>query len=136
MIDHERMRKHLRSLRALRKLAFTQDTYDDDEDRQWYSRFGSGLQHEDYNDQSGAASFMERHKARIIQHTTHYIQQLPQLEWLFMGLLYMVVERNPPTGEKVVKADRVDTWHNIDEDEMIDHTKMEKIFGTGGSGSY
>ncbi|KAI4192978.1 MAG: hypothetical protein LQ350_008519 [Teloschistes chrysophthalmus] len=136
LIDHGRMREYLRSLRALRKLAFTQDAYDDDEDHEWYGRFGSGLLHEYHEDQSGAASFMEKHKVRMIQHTAQYVQQLPQLEWLFMGMLYMVVEKNPQTGEKVAKANRVDTWHDYDENEMIDHTKMEQIFGTGGNGLY
>ncbi|KAL8778700.1 MAG: hypothetical protein Q9213_007287 [Squamulea squamosa] len=110
-VDHFLLRENLQRLTALRRLAISRDTYPSGPGKgpegyyldKWAPPTHA-REHEFDIDQRSE----EQHRDRMVRNTSHYVELMPQLEWLYLGQIIMAVEDGGKGdegkgGEKMVK---------------------------------
>ncbi|KAL8951302.1 MAG: hypothetical protein Q9222_002724 [Ikaeria aurantiellina] len=109
LINHEDLRFYLVSLRRLKKLAITKDTYliaPEIPDGDYY-------EYESYRDAAGLDDgyteevYKQDHQERMLREATRYIKEMPALNWLHFGQLSMPVESCVISGRKIIKPQRL-----------------------------
>ena len=99
LIDHNTLRRHLRTLPLLGKLAFSRDSYIRD-----ISGIGPDLYYSQWEfTQNPKKQWEPRHRRRMLKEAKKYVRLMPQLEWMYLGQLPMVVETNTMTSSKFVR---------------------------------
>ena len=103
-INHDSLRRYLRTLPLLEKLAFSRDSYSSDV---------FGIETELYYTQWDSQRWEPRHRRRIVDQAKKYVKVMPQLKWIYFGQLPMDVETSEKTGSRFVRLlseERDDCW--------------------------
>lgn len=126
LIDHQVMRKYLSTLPLLKKLAFSRDSYMIGimESCTRYYVDGWRCMEDVTNEQFARETFEEDHRHRILREADSYLEDMPQLEWLYFGQIPMAVEQCLERNRRVAKplvTERDDCW-----------TLLREMFGWKG----
>ena len=126
-IEHDLLRKHLRNLPSLKRLAFRRDSYDNgcaqssSLERYYEDKYGPEYSFEqlvgamDLNsafNERADKEFEEWHKERMLGQVEKYAEVLPKLEWAYFGQMPMGIARDEDGG-MVVEAlygERDECW--------------------------
>ena len=126
LIDHQVMRKHLRNLPMLETVAFSRDSYSNGfttNCERYYVDGWRSLQ-DMLNENHTKETFEEEHRQWILQVAASYVEEMPQLKWLYFGQIPMAVEHCPESKRKIVRHlsnERDDCW-----------TLLREMFGWKG----
>lgn len=126
LIDHQIMRKYLRNLPMLGKIAFSRDSYSNGFTASCERYYVNGWRRfGDIRDENHAKeSFEEDHRQRIVQVADGYVEEMPQLKWLYFGQIPMAVEHCSESKRKTARPltnERDDCW-----------TLLREMFGWKG----
>ena len=108
LINHNSMRRYLRKLFSLQKIAFTRDTYLTE--MPW--SVGNSYYVDRYVRDEGDVSDLDsqhriwelRHRKRMLGEANEYARVLPKLKWLYCGQLVMGIEEVSEAGEREAVA--------------------------------
>ncbi|MCJ1461963.1 hypothetical protein MMC07_000563 [Pseudocyphellaria aurata] len=126
-IKHQEMRKYLKELRHLKKLAFSRDSY---EGRQGFENdyYRSkrpiyrvtledlpGLDEADPDKQTDII-WERQHRRRILAEADDYVRVLPRLEWMYFGKIRMAVvnTRECQGRHAVALSQEIDDWYQLE----------------------
>ncbi|KAI4185013.1 MAG: hypothetical protein L6R41_004385 [Letrouitia leprolyta] len=82
IIDHKALQRHLSNLQRLRKLMFRHDRYDT-------STPHGGDRYHDIDD---CIQIEEKRRHLLLGHATEYVKLLPNLDWIHLGGLSMIIK--------------------------------------------
>ena len=118
LIDHDCLRRYLRTLPFLERLAFSRDSYNFEDSRLGVDSYYSQA---DILETDDSDKWERRHRRRMVKKARKYASVMPQLEWIYLGQIPMSVEKGDQTGPKRVRVlceSRDDLW-----------TFLRKMFG-------
>ena len=117
LINHNALRRHLRTLPLLKKIAFSRDTYNYS-GISWLSTesYYTGVEHLGKGGES-------RHRRRILKLANKYVSAMSKLEWIFFGKIPMAVEIKKLHGKRRAVA--------LSEERDSCYTLLRSIFGGG-----
>ena len=126
LIDHGIMRRYLRHLPFLKKIAFSRDSYSNGFTETCESYYVDGLRSiEDLrNTNHTKEKFEEDHRQSILREADDYLEEMPQLEWLYFGQIPMDVEHSLDRGRRIARplaTERDSCW-----------TLLQEMFGWKG----
>ena len=125
LIDHQTMRRYLRDLPLLKKIAFSRDSYSNGitETCERYYVDGWRSIEDVMNSNHTKEIFEEDHRQSILREADGYLEEMPQLEWLYFGQIPMNVEQSLETGRvaKPLATQRDGCW-----------TLLQEMFGWKG----
>lgn len=106
-INQKSMKRHLRNLASLKKLAFSRDSYKTEfssRSIEYYydDKFFAEADPEDRNERNSV--WERKHRTRMLTEANAYVQRLPQLEWIYFGQIPMGFTEPTGTQGKVVVA--------------------------------
>ena len=106
LIDHQVMRTYLRNLPLLKLLAFSRDSYSNGLTASSERYYVDGIRRlEDVlNENHTPEMFEEEHRQYILQMADAYIEEMPNLEWLYFGQIPMAVEQCLEEKKNVARA--------------------------------
>ena len=105
LIDHQSMRRYLRDLPLLKKIAFSRDSYSNGITETCERYYLDGLRSiEDVmNSNHTREIFEEDHRQSILREADDYLEEMPQLEWLYFGQIPMNVEQSLERGRRIAR---------------------------------
>ncbi|KAM0800361.1 hypothetical protein BDR22DRAFT_805996 [Usnea florida] len=126
LIDHGIMRRYLRHLPFLKKIAFSRDSYSNGFTETCERYYVDGLRSiEDFeNGNHTRENFEEDHRQSILREADDYLEEKPQLEWLYFGQIPMDVEHSLDRGRRIARplaTERDSCW-----------TLLQEMFGWKG----
>ena len=126
LIDHGIMRRYLRHLPLLKKIAFSRDSYSNGIGATCERYYVDGLRSiEDVvNRNHTRENFEEDHRQSILREADDYLHEMPQLEWLYFGQIPMDVEQSLERGRRIARplaTERDSCW-----------TLLQEMFGWKG----
>ena len=126
LIDHQIMRKYLHNLPMLGKIAFSRDSYSNGFMASCERYYVDGWRRfEDALDENHTKeTFEEDHRQWILQVADGYVEEMPQLKWLYFGQIPMAVEHCSESKRKTARPltnERDDCW-----------TLLREMFGWKG----
>ena len=126
LIDHQIMRRYLRDLPLLRKIAFSRDSCSNGITPTCERYYVDGLRSmEDVmNRNHTREDFEEDHRQWILREADDYLEEMPRLEWLYFGQIPMDVEQSLETGRRIARplaTERDGCW-----------TLLQEMFGWKG----
>lgn len=126
LIDHQVMQRYLRNLPILRKIAFSRDSYSNGVTVSCERYYVDGWRRfEDVLDENHTKeTFEEDHRQWILQLADSYVEEMPQLKWLYFGQIPMAVEHCLESKKKMARPltnERDSCW-----------TLLEEMFGWKG----
>ncbi|KAL9066235.1 MAG: hypothetical protein Q9161_007692 [Pseudevernia consocians] len=115
LIDHQVMQRYLRNLPLLKKLAFSRDSYSNGiiTNCERYYVDGWRSVDDELNPDHAREIFEEDHRQWILREADGYLEEMPQLEWLYFGQIPMAVEWCPEKGRRTARplaTERDDCW--------------------------
>ena len=126
LIDHQVMRKYLHKLPMLGKIAFSRDSYSNGftaSCERYYVDGWRGIE-DVLNENHTKEKFEEEHRQWILHVANGYVEDMPQLEWLYFGQIPMAVEHCFESRRKIARAltdERDECW-----------TFLQEMFGWKG----
>ena len=126
LIDHQILRKYLRDLPLLKKIAFSRDSYSNGITPNCERYYVDGLRSiEDVmNSNHTREIFEEDHRQSILREADVYLEEMPQLEWLYFGQIPMDVQQCLERKRRIARplaAERDGCW-----------TLLQEMFGWKG----
>ena len=100
LIDHQIMRRYLRDLPLLKKIAFSRDSYSNGimETCERYYVDGWRSIEDVMNRNHTREIFEEDHRQSTLREADDYLEEMPRLEWLYFGQIPMDVEQSLERG--------------------------------------
>ncbi|KAF6219669.1 hypothetical protein HO133_004138 [Letharia lupina] len=92
-IDHALMRSRLKKLTSLRRMAFTRDIYDNEVEWSAPERYYEDRFHNDLDLDADEDEWETWHCESMLSEARNYAMEIPDLEWVYFGQLYMRVSR-------------------------------------------
>ena len=105
LINHEVMQKYLRYLPMLKRLAFSRDSYSNGltvSCERYYVDGIRGLE-DVLNEHHTQEKFEEEHRQWIVGQANAYVEEMPQLEWLYFGQIPMAAEKCLESQKKIAR---------------------------------
>lgn len=126
LIDHQTMRKYLRHLPLLKRIAFSRDSYSNGITVVCESYYVDGLRSiEDVRNSNHTREiFEEDHRQSTLREADDYLEEMPRLEWLYFGQIPMKVEQSLERGRRIARplaTERDSCW-----------TLLQEMFGWKG----
>ena len=126
LIDHQIMRRYLRDLPLLKKIAFSRDSYSNGFTETCERYYVDGFRSiEDLmNSNHTREIFEEDHRQSTLREAEDYLEEMPQLEWLYFGQIPMGVEQSLDRGRRIARplaTERDSCW-----------TLLQEMFGWKG----
>ena len=126
LIDHQIMRRYLRDLPLLKKIAFSRDSYSNGITATCEGYYADGLRgmQDVMNRNHTRENFEEDHRQSTLREADDYLEEMPRLEWLYFGQIPMDVEQNLERGRRIARpltTERDGCW-----------TLLQEMFGWKG----
>ncbi|CAF9925270.1 MAG: hypothetical protein HETSPECPRED_005792 [Heterodermia speciosa] len=107
LIDHGCLRRCLRTLPCLERLALSRDSYN--------SALGTEMYYSEAEHLTASQSrkWERRHRQRMLDEANTYARVIPRLEWIYLGQIPMGIVKGDQTGSKRVRVlfqERDDLW--------------------------
>lgn len=129
-IDHGMIRKHVKKLSFLRRIAFSRDLYKFmytwglDPPVDCYYAMGQVYGENEPGAVEQATTWEKRHRARMETVATKYCGVVPTLEWAYIGQIPMSIEKYPSTDGRSERA-AVALFHERDDCQTL----LQEMFG-------
>ena len=126
LIDHGTMRRYLRHLPLLKKIAFSRDSYSNGITVTCERYYVDGLRSikDLTNSNHTREIFEEDHRQSTLREADDYLDEMPQLEWLYFGQIPMDVKQSLDRGRRIARplaTERDSCW-----------TLLQEMFGWKG----
>ena len=126
LIDHGIMRRYLRDLPLLKKIAFSRDSYSNGITPSCERYYVDGLRSmEDVRNRNHTREmFEEDHRQSTLREADDYLEEMPRLEWLYFGQIPMDVKQSLERGKRIARplaTERDGCW-----------TLLQEMFGWKG----
>ena len=105
LIDHRTMRRYLRHLPLLKKIAFSRESYSNGitEICERYYVDGWRSIEDVMNSNHTREIFEDDHRQSTLREADDYLEEMPRLEWLYFGQIPMNVEQSSERGRRIAR---------------------------------